>query len=125
RETGVTRAGAPASSLDAGQLAEVVRLARRAEELLGAPQDVEWALGASGVAVVQSRPITAAEEEWERIDARVRRLTRANVGEVLPDAVTPLTWTTVVAFLEHAFQAVTAAAGLRPRDAPPFLVMHR
>ena len=125
RETGATREGPAASSLDPAQLAQVVRLARRAEELLGAPQDVEWALGAEGVALVQSRPITTAAEEWEAIDPRVRRLTRANVGEVLPDAVTPLTWTTVVAFLEHGFQAVTATAGLRPRDAPPFLVLHR
>ena len=125
RETGTTRDGPAASSLDPAQLAEVVRLARRAEELLGAPQDVEWALGLEGVALVQSRPITTAAEEWERTDPRVRRLTRANVGEVLPGAVTPLTWTTVVAFLEHGFQAVTATAGLRPRDAPPFLILHR
>src|SRR5439155_8382089 len=125
RETGTTRDGPAASSLDPAQLAEVVRLARRAEELLGAPQDVEWARGPEGVALVQSRPITTAAEEWERTDPRVRRLTRANVGEVLPGAVTPLTWTTVVAFLEHGFQAVTATAGLRPRDAPPFLVLHR
>ena len=60
RETGTTRDGPAASSLDPAQLAEVVRLARRAEELLGAPQDVEWALGLEGVALVQSRPITTA-----------------------------------------------------------------
>ena len=125
RETGSAREGPAAASLDPGLLAEVVRLARRAEELLGAAQDVEWAAGPEGVALVQSRPITTAAEDWEAIDPRVRRLTRANVGEVLPDAVTPLTWTTVVAFLEHGFQAVTATAGLRPRDAPPFLVLYR
>jgi pyruvate,water dikinase len=113
------------ASLSAAELARVVALARRAEDLLGAPQDVEWALGADGLFLLQSRPITTGAPELEVRDPRARRLTRANVGEVMPDAVTPLTWTSVVAFLEHGFQAVTAAAGLQPRDAPPFLVLHR
>ena len=113
------------ASLGEGDLARVVSLARRAEDLLGAPQDVEWALDADGLFLLQSRPITTAAPELEVRDPRIRRLTRANVGEVMPDAVTPLTWTSVVAFLEHGFQAVTAMAGLRPRDAAPFLVLHR
>ena len=117
--------GPEGASLDAGDLGRVLSLARRAEDLLGAPQDVEWVLGPDdGLFLLQSRPITTASEIEAR-DPRIRRLTRANVGEVMPDAVTPLTWTSVVAFLEHGFQAVTAMAGLRPRDEPPFLVLHR
>ena len=91
-------------SLGAADLARVVSLARRAEDLLGAPQDVEWAVGSDGVFLLQARPITAPASELELRDPRIRRLTRANVGEVMPDAVTPLTWTSVVAFLEHGFQ---------------------
>jgi len=125
RVTGALREGPAAGVLDPPGLAEVVGLARRVEAHLGAAQDIEWAAGPEGLALLQARPITAAAEDWERIDPRVRRLTRANVGEVLPSAVTPLTWSTVVSFLEHGFQAVTAMAGLRPRDAPPFLVMYR
>jgi len=118
--------GPAGASLDANDLARVVSLARRAEGLLGAPQDVEWALGPDGdLLLLQSRPITTADPGIEVRDPRIRRLTRANVGEVMPDAVTPLTWTSVVAFLEHGFHAVTGMAGLRPRDAPPFLVLHR
>src|SRR5437867_3969501 len=73
--------------------------------------------------LVQSRPITV--EGAPTPDARVRRLTRANVGEVLPDPVTPLTATTLLVFLEEAFRRVARRAGLLPRDAPPFLVLHR
>jgi rifampicin phosphotransferase len=119
------RAVPEGASLGAADVARVVSLARRAEDLLGAPQDVEWALGADGLFLLQSRPITTLGPELEVRDPRIRRLTRANVGEVMPDAVTPLTWTSVVAFLEHGFQAVTAMAGVRPREASPFLVLHR
>ena len=123
RETGELRDGAPRGSL-AADLHQVFLLARRAEELLGAPQDVEWALGTDGVVLLQSRPITV-EVEPPR-DPRLRRLTRANVGEVLPDPVTPLTASTVVTFLEHAFRDVARRAGLLPPDPPPpFLVLHR
>jgi pyruvate,water dikinase len=123
RETGELRDGAPRGSLAAADLREVFLLARRAEEVLGAPQDVEWALGTDGAVLLQSRPITV-EGEPPR-DPRLRRLSRANVGEVLPDPVTPLTAATVVTFLEHAFRDVARRAGLLPPDAPPFLVLHR
>jgi pyruvate,water dikinase len=125
RDSDTASQGPPDGVLDAHELAAVVGLARRAEQLLGGPQDVEWALDGDRVALLQSRPITTPASDLEVRDPRVRRLTRANVGEVLPDAVTPLTWTTVVAFLEHGFQAVTRSVGVRPRDCPPFLVRHR
>jgi pyruvate,water dikinase len=125
REDGTLQEWREGASLGRADLDAVVAVARRAEDLLGVPQDVEWALGDSGLALLQSRPITAAASDLEVRDPRVRRLTRANVGEVLPGPITPLTWTTVAAFLEHGFQAVTETAGLRAPDAPPFLVLHR
>jgi len=123
RETGERRGGTPGAGLTEADLRDVFHLARRAEALLGAPQDVEWALGAEGAVLLQSRPITV-ETEPPR-DPRLRRLTRANVGEVLPDPVTPLTAATVMAFLEHAFHDVARRAGLLPPDPAPFLVLYR
>jgi len=80
--------------------------------------------GRPGLVLLQARPITVEIEE--RAHPRARRLTRANVGEVLPDAVTPLTWTTLGSFLEHGFRGVARAAGLLPPgDDAPFLVLHR
>jgi pyruvate,water dikinase len=123
RDSGRVADGPPHASLDHAAVAALAALARRAEEELGAPVDVEWAIGAEGPVLLQARPISVEAEE--RPDPRVRRLTRANVGEVLPDPVTPLTWTSLGAFLEHAFRAVTATTGLLPDDAPAFLVLHR
>lgn len=124
RDGGAAAPGPRGGSLAEAELGRVIAIARRAEEVLGAPQDVEWALDGDGVWLLQSRPITTDADE-AALDPRIRRLSRANVGEVLPHAVTPLTATTVVAVLEHGFQAVTGEAGLRPREAPPLLVLHR
>ncbi|HVQ29775.1 MAG TPA: PEP/pyruvate-binding domain-containing protein, partial [Vicinamibacteria bacterium] len=127
RETGVRVLGPEQGSLDAPGLLAVADLVRRVEQALGAPQDVEWAIGPGelpdALALLQARPITT--EGLERHDPRLDRLTRANIGEVLPGAVTPLTFTTVGAFLEHAFRTVLARAGLLPRDAPAVVVLYR
>jgi pyruvate,water dikinase len=45
-------------ALTDAQVVELVRLGRRIEAHLGAPQDIEWCLADDGFHVVQSRPIT-------------------------------------------------------------------
>jgi len=71
------------------QCHQLADLGRQVEAILGSPQDIEWALHEGQFALLQARPITAlaarplaASEVW----------TRANIGEVLPHVVTPLTW---------------------------------
>jgi hypothetical protein len=110
------------TALADADLRAVADLARRAEALFGEPQDVEWAIGADGPVLLQSRPITVASSGAR--DPRIERLTRANVGEVLPDPVTPLTVSTLVAVLEHGFEEVARMAGLGETAGPPFLVIH-
>lgn len=72
-----TRPGDPVLTPDeAGAVAD---LARRVEAALGGPQDVEWAIDADGIWLLQARPITALPIEpsarpdpgtaWERSDA--------------------------------------------------------
>jgi pyruvate,water dikinase len=84
RDTGARRSvtAGNGEALDEDALRAVVDLARRAEALFGAPQDVEWAVGADGPVLLQSRPITVDSEP--ALDPRIEQLTRANVGEVLP-----------------------------------------
>jgi rifampicin phosphotransferase len=124
RATEAVREGPPAGgSLGEAALRAVTGLALEAEQRLGGPQDVEWAVDAAGAVVLQSRPITVEHEAGTHPGAR--RLTRANVGEVLPDAVTPLTASTVVAFLDHAMRACTDALGIGLRDGVPFMVLHQ
>lgn len=123
RASGLVRERPAQGGLGDDELAAVVRLAREAEARLGAAQDVEWAIGSDGLVLLQARPITVAPQSS---DPRARRLTRANVGEVLPDPVTPLTWSSVCALLESGFQAVAREAGLLPRgfEGGSFLILH-
>jgi phosphoenolpyruvate synthase/pyruvate phosphate dikinase len=51
-----------ARTLDEATIAELVDIARAVERHFGAPQDVEWAIGADGLFVLQSRPVTALPE---------------------------------------------------------------
>ena len=59
-ETGKPRAGQPRSDrvLTDAELEELGRLAVRAEQFFGKPQDLEFAVDASGIYLVQTRPIT-------------------------------------------------------------------
>ncbi len=104
RETGVgwrrvpeARQGRPKLSDD--QLLALCRLALRAEALGGCPQDVEWALDASGEPwLLQSRPITTAPAP----NRSARTLwTRRFIGERWSEPATPLGWSLVRPLLEH------------------------
>jgi len=61
------------------------------ERLFGCSQDIEWAYDGEKFWILQTRPVTGGRSPREI--ALSRLWTRANVGEVLPDVVTPLTWT--------------------------------
>jgi pyruvate,water dikinase len=65
--------------LNAGQATTVSRVAVSAEELLGGPQDVEWAIADDRVWILQARPITAT---WttEQVLAAPSRDATATVG---------------------------------------------
>jgi rifampicin phosphotransferase len=129
RASGELVTGPANGCLDSESLAAVVALVLRVEEAMGSPQDVEWAIGPGppeeATALLQARPITTTADDVLVPDPRLHHLTRANIGEVLPGPVTPLTFTTVGAFLEHAFRHVLTRAGLLAADAPLVVVLHR
>jgi pyruvate,water dikinase len=52
------------------QVLRVAATARRVEDVLGMPVDVEWAVVGSGVWVLQARPVTAAPPSAEPVPAR-------------------------------------------------------
>jgi pyruvate,water dikinase len=52
-----------ARCLDAEQLAELGLLMRRAEEVVGGPVEIEWALDDSGIKLLQARPLRVAEAQ--------------------------------------------------------------
>lgn len=120
RKTSAKRASEPAIDLaTARQLAES---ALRAERNLEAPQDMEWAVAGGEPFFLQSRPITTLGPEEPdplsqsafSIENASRRTvwTNANVGEVLPDVVPPMTWSILVRFLDALLGAIFGSIGL-------------
>jgi phosphohistidine swiveling domain-containing protein len=113
------RATQPALSPE--MLQELGRLAERLEEGGKGPFDVEFAVEAKAEGprrlwLLQARPITGfgfpeggdAETVWSR----------TNVGEALPGAATPLTWSIARAFSDKGFREAFGALGCSvPRGA--------
>jgi phosphohistidine swiveling domain-containing protein len=77
------------------QVTELAHIGTRIEQLYGQPMDIEWALAADRFFIVQARPITSLPHQHKHIDAWNDSLvldclwTRGNVGEAVPDVVTP------------------------------------
>ena len=81
--------------LSPAQVAELARIGVRIEQLYDRPMDIEWVLAADRFFIVQARPITSLPQKKQGIDAWNDSLTldclwtRGNVGEAVPDVVTP------------------------------------
>ena len=88
------------------------RLAMRLENDLDAPQDIEWAIAGGQVFVLQSRPITTLREydprtgEWNTSLTGEYLWTNANLGEAVPDVMTPCTWSLVHIFIADTMSAL-------------------
>jgi pyruvate,water dikinase len=93
----------------------VAAMARKVAGFFGDPQDIEWALDASGqVRLVQARPMTALPEPvtWEPPGAGVW-LRNFRLGEWLPEPVTPLFMDWIVPCLDAGYnRAVARSAGV-------------
>lgn len=74
------------------------RLAARLERELGGPQDIEWAVAKGSFYILQARPITTLKPgnpdtyEWNDTQTGDFLWTNTNIGEAIPDVMTPLTW---------------------------------
>jgi phosphohistidine swiveling domain-containing protein len=88
------------------------RLAMQLEKALGTPQDIEWAIADGQLFVLQSRPITTLREydpatgEWNTSLTGDFLWTNANVGEAVPDVMTPCTWSFVQIFIAETMSAL-------------------
>ena len=84
-----------AAVLSPAQAGELARVGLAVEELYDQPVDVEWALAAGELSVVQARPIPAGPgpgEQWNDSLDGDYLWSNGNVGEALPDVMTPATW---------------------------------
>ncbi len=95
------RADGARHAIDDESLARVIELVLGVEDALGGPQDIEWAAAGGRVFLLQARPITALPRPRSRDERQV--WTNANTGEVLPDVVTPMSWTVIRPAIERLF----------------------
>ena len=103
-----------AAVLAAAQATELARIGVRIEELYGQPMDIEWAMEDGHFFIVQARPITtlrgdnAATEEWNDSLASDSLWTNGNLGEAVPDVMTPCTWSLIQVFMSEATSSMFA-----------------
>ncbi|HZM83961.1 MAG TPA: PEP/pyruvate-binding domain-containing protein [Candidatus Limnocylindrales bacterium] len=76
---------------------ELARLGRRVERHFGAPQDIEWAVVAGRISLVQARPMTALPPPPVKLSAMRRRLASILV-EYLPVRPYPMDMSTWVPY---------------------------
>ncbi len=106
------RATAPSVTEDIAR--DVARLALQAEEMLGAPADVEWALADGRLWLLQARPVTTAVSAVTPAQRyRLTAWSNVNTGEVLPDVVTPMTWSIVGRMASALIEALFGKLGVR------------
>jgi len=113
----------PEGALTAEQALAVAQMARHIADHFGIPQDVEWAISAGRLFVLQARPMTALPEPvtWTS-PAPGGWMRNFRLGEWLPEPVTPLFESWLLTRIEAAFaRAVVRDVGVRFR--PPYHVI--
>ncbi|MCI0341455.1 MAG: hypothetical protein L0216_09975 [Planctomycetales bacterium] len=118
RRTGRPRSPDP-GLLPPRVLRRLADLARAVEAARGGPQDVEWALVAGRVLLLQSRPITALPPVPSAAPGRFTILSSVNVRETLPGPISALGYDWFVRFampaLAQSFSGLPERAFRRER----------
>ena len=109
----------PRSTQQSIDESEARRLAEAGKEVaaaFGGPQDVEWSIRNGIIYLLQSRPISALPtgKSWE--DRQV--WSNLNAGEVLPDVVTPASWSLAQALIFKIFSSIFGRLGMDFGDNP-------
>jgi len=111
-----------APAISDAQTREITSVARSLEEALGAPQDVEWAIGIPGVEsigsptadealyILQTRPVTAA---GTRVTGERRVWDNSNIIESYSGVTTPLTFSFARGVYEQVYRQFCELLGVR------------
>ncbi|UCG57382.1 MAG: hypothetical protein JSU70_21255 [Phycisphaerales bacterium] len=96
--------------IDSATIRKLTGLAVTIEKHYQCPQDIEWALCGSDIYILQSRPITTTQRKLRWEDRQV--WTCVNTREVMPDVLTPCTWSLVSDLLHSVLDMVLDMIGL-------------
>ncbi len=109
-----TPAGLRATAvLSPDEASELTRVGLAIEELYGQPMDVEWARAERRLFVVQARPITGlpavagSGDQWNDSLDGDYLWSNGNLGEALPDVMTPATWSFIELFMSREISPPT------------------
>lgn len=98
-----------APCLDGAQLERIASVLRKLEQVLGAPQDIEFAFNADGFHLLQARPITTLPggeyTVWDN----------SNIVESYPGVTTPLTFSFILRMYEEAYVRFVLLLGVSRR----------
>jgi pyruvate,water dikinase len=103
--------------LDGPTTVRLGTLALQAERALGSPQDIEWAMAGPDLFMLQSRPITTLTR---KTDEPRGVWSSMNSWEVLPGVATPMSWSVLTFYIEHAFGPQLKLFGVDIRRQPLF-----
>ncbi|MDN5762588.1 MAG: pyruvate, phosphate dikinase, partial [Microlunatus sp.] len=92
------------ASLTKLQALRLARLGRRIEVLFGQPMDIEWCRTDGELFILQARPVTTSRraDPWNDSYRGDFLWTNTNVGEAIPDVMTPASWSMIQVFLTDA-----------------------
>jgi rifampicin phosphotransferase len=107
-----TASGRP--TLSDEEVREVAALARRAERHFGRPQDIEWAIDAQRIWLLQSRPITSLTSRSDP-DATLTIWDNSNIVESYSGVTTPLTFSFAREIYQHVYEQFCRLMGVPER----------
>jgi pyruvate,water dikinase len=114
RSSGAATPDACAVPLSERQAAAIAALARACERHFGRPQDIEWAMEAGELFLLQARPITTLAGLADP-DGWVRLWDNSNIAESYGGVTTPLTFSFALHVYEQVYRQLARTLGAPPR----------
>lgn len=114
--------------LDDATVETIAREAIAIARAFGRPIDAEWAIDRDGVLhMLQARPVTTLPADPRELDVLADPThvhTKCNIGEMMPGAATPLTWSTSARGIDHGMQRLYTDVGIQPamQDEPMYIL---
>ncbi len=94
------------------EVARIAEMARKAETTFGCPQDIEWAIDATGLHILQARPITTRLKDLPANDTALTIFDNSNIVESYPGLVSPLTYSFAVHVYARVYQSFVRLLGV-------------